>query len=349
MNRTKSIIAASKKASFYSLSALLGLSSLVFVVVSQTAHAAELAQTMVRFDRLQMSQGTTGTVCAKPSTVAVEASVQVTFPTGYALGAFGTFAVNVTPSAWPSGGTAWLGINTATAVAGQVVTFPSSDLTVGTLYCFNWTNTAAVAVKSSATSNNTGTVTTRTSVPVTIDSSSYSTVSLAGDQIGVTASVPQSFTFVLSGITDPLGALTTGAVATSGTPRTLTINTNAGSGWMAWAKDASTGLASPSSGYTIGSAAGTNTTLTASTQGYNFGVTSTQTGGTGAITVDPIFVGTATYQGGGLDTALRSIAASNGTANGAVLTLKNNAAISSSTPAAADYADTITLVGAALF
>ena len=350
MYRLSTITAPLKKAGIYTLSAVMAFSAVAFVLQSRSVNAAELSQTVVRFDRLKASEPTTGTVCAKPTTAATEASVQVVFPTGYTLGAAGTFTVSTTNLAWPSGGTAWLGIGTATNVTTQTVTFPSTDLVVGTLYCFNWTNTAAVQVKAGATSNNTGAVTTRTSAPATIDSSSYSTVSIADDQIAVTASVAQSFTFALSANTDALGALSSGTVSTSPTPRTVTINTNSAAGWMAWARDTNTGLTSPSTAKTIASTTpGANSTLAAGTEGYNFGVTSSQTGGTGTITVAAGYVGTVLGQGGGLDTSLRTIASSNGTANGAVLTLKNNAAIAGTTSAAADYADTITVVGAAMF
>jgi hypothetical protein len=350
MYRLKIVTSTLKKASLYSLAAVLAFSAVAFVLEGRTAHAAELSQTLVRFDRLKISEQTTGTVCAKPSTASTEASVQVVFPTGYTLGLAATFTVSTTNLAWPSGGTAWLGIGTATNVTSQTVTFPSTDLVVGTLYCFIWTNAAAVQVKSSATSSNTGTVTTRDSGPATIDSSTYSTVSINDDQIAVTASVPQTFSFALSANTDALGVLSTGSVSTSPTPRTITINTNAASGWQAWARDANTGLNSPSTTKTIASTTpGSNSTLSAGTEGYNFGVTSTQGGGTGTITVAAGYVGTAAGQGGGLDTTLRTFATSDGTASNAVLTLKNNAAIAGTTPAAADYADTITVVGAAMF
>ena len=79
------------------------------------------------------------------------------------------------------------------------------------------------------------------------------------------------------------------------------------------------------------------------------GVTSSQVGGTGTITVAAPFVGNATGKGGGLDTTLRSIASSDGPADTAVLSLKNNVAIGATTPAATDYTDTITVVGAGLF
>lgn len=344
------IASKGRKVSVYSFSLVLALTAVFVGLQSSQAYAGTLSAAMVRFDRMKISQTTTGTVCAKPATTATEATVQVSFPTGYTLGAAATFTVNTTNTAWPTGGTAWPGINTASNVTGQVVTFASTDLTVGTLYCFNWANPAAVTVKSSATGTNTGTITTRDSVPATIDSASFSTQSVTDDQIGVQASVAQAFTFALSANSDNLGALTTGAVATSPTPRTVTVNTNSGAGWMVWARNAATGLVSPSTSATIGSTTpGTNSTLAAGTEGYNMGVTTSQTSGTGSPSVPAPFVGSAAGQGGGLDTSLRLITSSAGTANNAVMTLKNNAAISSTTTAAADYADTITVVGAGMF
>ncbi|HMH70164.1 MAG TPA: hypothetical protein VK502_02100 [Candidatus Saccharimonadales bacterium] len=325
--------------------------SLILPALSQSfVHAADLTQSSVRFDRMQISTATTGTVCAKPATVAVEADVQVVFPTGYTLGTAANFTVSTTNLAWPTGGTAWPTIATANNVTGQTVTFPGGDLTVGTLYCFNWTNSAAVTVKSSASGSNTGTITTRTSIPGNIDTAGYSTASVTGDQITVSATVPSTFSFSLSANTDALGTLATGSVTSSPTPRTATVSTNAKNGWIVWAKDANTGLLSTSASSTIASTTpGTNSTLVAGTAGYNTGLTSTQAGGSGTISVAAPFVGTATGQGGGLDTTLRSVASSTGTADTAVLTLKNNVAISPTTAAASDYSDTITVVGAGLF
>jgi hypothetical protein len=205
-----------------------------------------------------------------------------------------------------------------------------------------------LSISAAASNSNSGTITTRDSVPATIDSASFSTASVTDDQIVVTATVPQSFSFALSGNTDSL-SLSTGSVASSATPRTATVNTNAKNGWMVWAKDSNTGLFSSSTPKTIASTTpGTNSTLSAGTEGYNTGVTQSQVSGTGTITVAAAFVGGAST-GGGLDTTLRSLATSNGTANTAVLTLTNNAAISATTPGATDYTDTITVVGAGLF
>ena len=344
------------------LSLGFAFSVVVSPLVANNVFAANLAQVMVRFDRMKLSTGTTGTVCAKPATAGTETTVKVTFPTGYTLGAFGTFTVNTTNTGWPTGAAAWLGINTATAVSGQDVTFPSTDLLVGTLYCFNWTNTTAVTTKSSATTSNPGTVTLQASGPTTIDSGDYSTSTIADDQIVVTASVPQVFSFALSANTDPLGPLSTASVKTSASPINATVNTNAKNGWQVWAKSAYQGLCAPSVGTcTPGSAVGStqipttatanNRTLGAGVTDYNTGVTGSQTGGSGTIDIASYaFNGTATGQGGGLSaTAFQTLAASNGTANGAVLALKNNVSISSIVAAATDYTDTITIVGAGLF
>jgi len=335
----------------YIVPAAVIVAAIMLQIIALTSKASAVSQSFVRFDRMKTSTATTGTVCVNPNTVATEADVQVTFPTGYTVSATtGNWTVSTANLAWPTGGTAWPGIATATTVSGQTVTFPSTDLTVGTLYCFNWTNSAAVSVKAAATASNGGTIVTRTSVPAVIDSLSYSTASIADDQIVVTATVAQSFSFTLSGNTDALGSLATGSVTSSPTPRTATVNTNAKNGWYVWAKDSNTGLNSASGAYTIGSTTpGANSTLSAGTEGYNTGVTQSQTSGSGTITVAAPFVGGATGKGGGLDTTLRTIASSTGTANTAVLTLTNNAAISATTAAATDYTDTITVVGAGLF
>lgn len=322
------------------------------VLAVGSASAATLTRVEVRFDRMKVGTTTTGTVCVEPTTVAsTEATVKVTFPTGYTVsGTTSNWTVNTTNGAWPSGAVAWPGIATATAVSGQTVTFPSGDLTASSVYCFNWTTAAALTVTATPGASQSGTVVTEASGPTTIDTGNYSTAAISDDQIVVSATVPQTFSFALSANTDALGNLSTGSVTASPTPRTATVNTNAKNGWHVWAKDANTGLQSASAGTSVASTTpGTNSTLSAGTEGYNMGVTSSQTGGTGTISVATAFVGGSTGRGGGLDTSLRTVASSTGTANNAVLTLTNNASISSTTAAATDYADTITVVGAGLF
>lgn len=340
----------SKKLISWSATAAMIVAVVSPSILASVAGAASLSQVTVRFDRMKISTPTTGMVCATPASTATEVDVRVTFPTGYTLGAAGTFTVSTANLSWPPGAVAWPGISTASNVTGQIATFPSSDLTAGTSYCFNWANAAAVTVKATATASNGGTVATFAAAAALIDDASFSTASIADDQIVVTASVPQAFSFALSGNTDPLGVLSSASLSTSPTPRTVTINTNAAAGWKVWARDLNTGLASVTASKTIASTTpGTNSTLTAGTEGYNTGVTSANGGGAGVITVAIPFVGGAAGKGGGLNTLLASLATSNGPATNHVLTLTNNVTVAGATPAATDYTDTITVVGAATF
>lgn len=332
--------------------------------------AASLTYVSVRFDHMTASTATTGTVCAKPASTATEAGVKVTFPTGYTLGAFGTWTVDTTTNtgSWPkdpangtTAATAWPTIGAPTGsgdfvVAGQSVTFQSGDLTAGIWYCFNWTNSAALTTASSPAPDLQGSVTTRNSTPADIDSSNYATAVVSGEQVSVSATVNPTFSMALANTTDALGTLTNSAVKSSSTPATMTVNTNAKNGWQAWGSSANHGLKSTALNYTIasnctssGTGTGSNSTLTVNTEGYNLGVEKTDGGG-GTITVDGVYARSSTAgKGGGLCTGLRTLAVSNGTATNAVLTLYNNATIAGSTPAANDYADIETFVAGGLF
>ncbi|MEJ0073276.1 MAG: hypothetical protein WDN27_04330 [Candidatus Saccharibacteria bacterium] len=320
--------------------------------MAPAAHAVNPYEIEVRFDTMHTSSFTSGMVCAEPASTGTEAKVVLTFPTGFTVSSTtSNWTVSTTNTGWPTGALAWPSIATATAAAGQVVTFPSGDLTVGTMYCFNWTNTsAALQNPSSPGASEVGSVTTQTSAAATIDTDSFATATIANDTVVVTATVPPTFTFALSGNTDALSTLTAGTIKASPTPVTATVNTNAKNGWTVWAKDANTGLSSASAGYTIASTTpGTHSILTTTSEGYNTGVTFTQTGGSQTPTVPAVFTGGTLGYGGGLNTTLAPIIGSTGTANNAVVTLTNNVNVVGSTPAATDYTDTITVVGAGLF
>lgn len=338
---------------------LLGIVFLLIVVtlpvfIPQQVHATNLQQAFVRLDRLKASTATTGLVCAQPQTVATEADVQVVFPA--------LFTVSTTTSNWtvtttnlPSGATAWPGINTATAASGQTVTFPSSDLTVGTLYCFNWSNSAALTT-STAGNDKTGTITTRASGPTVIDTAGYALSLVSDDQIVVTATVPSTFSFSLSGNTDTFsGNLSTTTASTTG--KTVTIATNAAAGWVAWVKSANAALNSAGTGATIATAGSVDNTPTdlASSTGYVLDVDITTDSGTGTGTVTQAsnygaeYAGSNSTSGGTLSTTFQPIAASSGTTDGDVLTLIERAKISAVQAAATDYTDTLTIVAAGRF
>jgi len=313
------------------------------------AEAAGLQQASVRLDRMQASSATTGMVCAKTATVDVtESNVVVTFPAGFTLGLAATFTVDT--ANLPSGASVWSGIGTATNVTGQAVTFPSSNLTADTLYCFNWINSSAVT-NNTAGGSQTGTIASGG------NSSAYAVavVSSGADQIGVTATVPATFTFALGGTTAALGTLSTTTASATGV--TATIATNAASGWVAWVKSANAGLFSASTSATVSTAGTINDTPSdlAGLDGYVLDVDITTDSGTGTGTITQAagygaeYAGANATSGGTLSTTFQPIAASNGTTDNDVLTLIPRAKISAIQAAAPDYADTLTVVAAGRF
>lgn len=331
------------------------------------ANAVSLNQTMVRLNRLAKSTATTGTVCAEPSNAGdAEASVVLTFPAGFTVGASWTTDTTTT-TGWPSGATAWTTIQATGTGSGQTATFTSGNLASSTqLYCFNWTNTSALTTPST-TGSYAITVTTKDSVPSTLESSTATTdivdtncgtnTTTPCDQINVSASVNQSFTFSLDANDAPIGALTTGGVASSALH--ATVSTNAQAGWQMWAADPGTpvGLHSTVSGHTISyypavNAAAALVTGGSTTEGYNLGVgTPSGTTCSGASADSKFSNGgnNASKIGGGLDGTLRTLATSTGVADACSVPLVANAAVSNTTPAATDYAGKITIVAAGLF
>lgn len=337
---------------------VLATLSLVAIMAAQV-EAASLTQTTVRFDRMKISTATTGFVCANPTSTATETSVKVTFPTGYTVSTtVGNWAVSTAvTTGWPSGAVAWTGIGAPTGsgefvVSGQSVNFQSGNISPGTTYCFNWTNTAALTTKSSATNSNTGQVITQTTGGVASDTGDYATSTVSDDQVAVSATVPPSFTFVLDANSTSFSSnLSSGSVVQT-TGRTITVTTNAPNGWIAWAKDANTGLTSVAAAKTIASTTpGTGATLSSGTEGYVMSAeVTTDASGGGSPSIPTAYQGNSgNNTGSGLDTTYRTIASSGGTANGDVITVRGKAAISGSTPAANDYADTWTIVGAGTF
>ena len=329
---------------------------------AQPAEAVRMNQAYLRLDRMKAATTTSGMVCGMPSTTNLaqtEASVQVTFPSG--------FTVDTTASNWtvtttdlPSGASAWPGIATATAVSGQTVTFPSSDLSsASTLYCFNFSGTSTLT-NGSAGDDQTGTIVTRTSAPATIDSTSYATSIVSDDQIVVTASIDQIFGMLFSGNTVALGTLTPGTIAQGSV--TTTIDTNATDGWIAWVKSTNAALSSAATGEsiaTVGSVDNTTSDL-ASTTGYvlDVDITTDSTTGTGTVTQASNFgaeyAATGTCSGGGtaggtLSTTFQPIAASDGTTDGDVLTICPRVKVDAGQAPASDYTDTLTVVAAGRF
>jgi hypothetical protein len=228
-------------------------------------------------------------------------------------------------------------------------------MSVGTLYCFNFSGTSTLT-NNSAGDDQTGTITTRTSGPATIDSTEFAVSIISDDQIAISAIVPPTFSFALGANADSFTSdLSTTTTSTSGV--TATISTNAASGWVAWVKSANAALDSANTGSSIATAGSVDNSPTdlASTTGYVLDVDITTDSGTGTGTVTQAsgygaeYAGSNTTSGGTLSTTYQPIAAADGTTDGDVLTLIARAKISAVQPAASDYTDTLTVIGAGRF
>lgn len=223
-----------------------------------------------------------------------------------------------------------------------------SAYSASTSYCGVLTG-SAVTNPSSATANDTAILTAGSDAAQTI-----ALDVISNDQVTVSATVPPSFTLALSGNTDNFTSnLSTGSIDST-TGVTATVNTNAVSGWFLWGSDANTGIKSTIQNYTVASTTpGTNATISSGSEGYVTGLPAggiTQGSGSGGTTsATTAYASSGSGNGSGLDVTPRQLATSNGTANGASVTVKEFATIKGTTPAANDYADTITLVGAGSF
>jgi hypothetical protein len=232
-----------------------------------------------------------------------------------------------------------------TAASGTITVTDSTALTASNSYCY--------VLTSGITANPTSAGQSVVNLTAGSDSATSTAIDVIGnDQVVVNATVPPSFTLALSGNTDNLTTLSTGSIAAT-TGITATINTNAKSGWYLWGSDANTGLRSATQSYTIASTTpGTNATIAANSEGYVTALPTsgvTQGSGAGTTSLATPFSSSGSGNGSGLNTSMQKLASSNGTANGAIVTMKEYATISGNTPAASDYSDTITLVGAGSF
>lgn len=339
----------------------------------------QFTQAWVRPDTHKALQHTGLMICATPSAAAgSEASVVLVIPTD---GGATDFTVNSTAANWivdsnnlPSGATFWPGMTSgtthATTVAGHTITFPSTALTSGTQYCFHITGTSTLTNGSATTAVNItgGTLFTQTSAPATINQTNWSTAVITDNTITVSAVVPPNFSISLSANADAFtGNLDPGNIVST-TGVNVSFTTNAVGGWIAWAKDANTGLFSTTANYTIPSGltiAGVQQyasghaafDLTAGNEGYNMVVSLVTPNPSGCTEhLDPAFwSNTDAAAGGFLNTNFVPIGACTrdtaapGTDDGDTILLKEQATIRGGTPAGSDYSDVISVVGAGNF
>ena len=337
------------------------VAEVAFPIFTGVAHASppQFQQSYVRLDRLEATTATGGTICADPKTTATEAGFEITFPTQVGT----DFSVSTTVANWtvsttnlPASSTAWPGIGTATGVTGHTVTFPSSDLTVGTMYCFNFSGVNTL-INGSAGNSLTGIMHTLDGSNAVIDETNYAVAIVANDQIVVSAVVPPTFVFSLSGNTDNFGGNLDPTLVKSSSGRQISVTTNAKGGWIGWVKDSQQGLYSTAANYKIPTAGvidGAPSTLVAGTEGYvlDTDLTTDAAGGC-TVAIDPEYNGIGTAQGGTLSANFQPYASCTGaapaTSNGDVVTMIERVAIAGGTPAGSDYSDIITVVAAGNF
>ncbi len=333
---------------YFALIALAFLGGMLTYFVD-TANAATLTNSYIRLNRMAAgSQSSFRLVFKTVGSGATSVSVNfngadATTWTGSSGAVNATQTVSSGSCASETGATALPGSITASGSGSTVTISNVTALSATTSYCVDLTSSTALTM---ATAGEYHPV-----ITAGADSVTVAVRTVSNDQIVVSATVPPTFNMALSGNTDSFTSnLVPGSVGVT-TGRTVTVNTNAKNGWFAWASSSNAGLTSASASNTIASTTpGTGATLSAGTEGYVFGITSiTQGSGGGTTSAVAAYSSNGTTTGSGLDTSIRQIASSTGTANGAVLTVKELAAISSTTKAGADYTDTITIIGAGYF
>lgn len=343
---------------------LVSLFAGALVAMTTPVQAVAAGETYIRCDRMKagVAPGACLVVFTTSATTATETTIKVTLDPEWVSGVnFSatpgnyTVATSGAGTTLPSGVAAMPGIGTANDVTGNTIRFPVTNLSDSTKYGFFITNSGTGLILNPAGSSTIyHTVFTRTGADAaTADTKDVAVPTIADDQIVVTASVAPSFTFVFNNNAQSLGALSSSAIV-SGTGTTITITTNAPNGWLAWVKDSNAGLTSANASKTIattGTINATPSTLSTGTEGYVLDTDlTTDFASGGTVTIDAEYLGADTSSGGTLSaTDYQPIASSGGTAGGDVLTLIPRASIAGNTPAASDYTDTLTVVGAGRF
>ncbi len=343
----KTVFARSK---YYIAAAIMALTSLLGLWAS-TVQAAPLTNTYVRLDRMKAAQTTSvrvvfRTVGAGATTVAIDFNgADSTTWTGTSGVVNATQSTATAACATETGFTALPGTLSASGTGSTVNITGVTALSATTTYCVDLSSATAVTNASAGEYHPT--------VTVGSDSTTVALRTISDDQVVVSAVVAPSFNFVLDANTTSFTAnLDSGAIRST-TGRTVTINTNAASGWITWVKDSNQGLTSAAAAKTIttsGTVNGATSTITAGTEGYVLDVNMTTNGaGGGTPTIAAEYDGSGAGDGGTLSATFQPAASSTGTAAGDVITFVGKATIAGDTPAAADYTDTWTIIGAGTF
>ena len=308
------------------------------------AKAASFTRATIRYDRMMTGKLSSLQVIIVPLTVGTEASVRLIFPSA----SVGTSQAGTTASL-PSYA---IGLPGALTVAGSgtSITVACSDLTVGTTYAFNLT----VGVSTPAAGPYLDSVATLNGAGAVIDSTTVTSRIITNDQIVISANVPSTFDFVLSGNTAAFTTdLSAGAVSTTNAI-TVVVTTNAAKGWIGWVKSLNTALSSVTTGENIGTSgtydASPTVCVTTGSDCYQLDVGATNPGtGLGSLAADAEYAGNGTTSGGTFMNYFVPFASRTGKTSGDTVTLKAHATMISTKAAGSDYTDTWTVVGAGNF
>jgi hypothetical protein len=332
------------------------------VVSSQTAYAATLTTSYIRLNRLQAGQTTSfrlqfKTVGSGATSVAVNFNgADATTWTASSGVVNATQSTDTATCATETGDTALPGTLAASGSGSTVSISGVTALSATTTYCVDLTSASAVTNAVAGEYHPT--------ITVGSDSTTVAARTITNDQIVVTATVPPTFNFVLSGNTDTFSSALSASSVVSTAGKTVTITTNAPSGWVAWVKGLNGSSGAATKGALKSSAAGNYTipttnsnalgssshTLSTGSEDYGLGVTiTTDAANGGTVALDGAYDGTSSKAGVIDPTNFRPVASSNGTANGDVINLTERATIAGNTPAANDYTDTLSVIGAGNF
>jgi len=338
-----------------------------FLFLGSFAHAASLTNSYIRLNRMGSGATSsfrlvfkTASASATALTIDFNGADSTTWSGSTGNVHSGSMTSSIATCATETSSTGLPGTLTITGASAHTVSITGiTALSTTTQYCLDFTDTDAVTIPTTSTEYH-PTITESSGATDSTTVAVY-TVASGGDQVTVNATVPPSFNFAISGCasnTDNFTANLSSASVGATAGCDITVNTNAITGWLAWASDSQTGLHSTVASTTIASKTpGTNATLTSNpgTPAYVFSVSSITQGSGGGTTSATNAYGNGSgsvagaNQGSGLDSTLRPVATSTGTADTAVVHVKSYAAINAVTPAASDYQDVITIVGAGSF
>ena len=322
----------------------LGLSALL----NSTASATAMTTTSVVETNMNSSAASNLYINFKAGAADSASTFTIVFSSGYTLASSGlTVVSSAACTGFFGGGSTVAGTLTAAGNTGtQTITISgiTGSLTSGTEYCFY--------ISGSPVTNNPSTAGNYTSTLADGGDTQVQGVDIiaagTGDQIVVTAAVTQFFTLTFGANVDSMSGATPSTYASSGGV-TLTVNTNAVSGWGLWAEDAGHGgtaeLYSTTTTAAIPSVAtGALASFQTDEGSPDYGMTVSNVTGTAAAETN--YNGTSTaYNGSGLSTtAYTEFADATATGTGTAK-VKELMDVSSTTTNASDYQDTITIVG----